>query len=196
MGAGGSKEAALPRKGRRKVRAWTPERARNTSSGRPDSLHDIARGIDCRAFWRGRALRPLLRSAQASIYSFRTVLTPRTRLRRGTSRYRATRSHQAFQLKNHSPWRRVATPAFALDAASVLMHGRLHSAARLRLTVGFPRGASIPRPVTLFGGVDISIDHLKVWQAPIIEQLRPRSVLAFVAHPKQRHAVVYLGVLP
>jgi hypothetical protein len=47
-----------------------------------------------------------------------------------------------------------------------------------------------------FGDVDVAIDHLKVRQTPISEQLRPRRIPALVPHPKQRDAVVDLGVLP
>jgi hypothetical protein len=55
-------------------------------------------------------------------------------------------------------------------------------------------------PVVRFGrafcGVNIAIDHLKIWQAPIIEQLRPRRIPVFAPHPKQRDAVIHLGTSP
>ena len=55
---------------------------------------------------------------------------------------------------------------------------------------------SVARLGRAFCGVDIAIDHLKIWQAPIIEQLRPWRVPVFAPHPKQRHAVVNLGAFP
>ena len=35
-----------------------------------------------------------------------------------------------------------------------------------------------------FCGVGVAIDYLKVWQAPKIEQLRPRHISKFVPHSK------------
>ena len=52
---------------------------------------------------------------------------------------------------------------------------------------------SVPRLGGAFYDVDVAINHLEVWQAPIIEQRRPRRVAVFVPHPKQRDAVVNLG---
>ena len=47
-----------------------------------------------------------------------------------------------------------------------------------------------------FYDVSVAIDRLKVWQAPIIQQLRPWDVPVFAPHPKQRDAVVDFGALP
>jgi hypothetical protein len=43
--------------------------------------------------------------------------------------------------------------------------------------------------------VDIAIDHLKVRQAPKIEQIRPRVVSVLAPDPEQRETVVDFGVL-
>ena len=55
---------------------------------------------------------------------------------------------------------------------------------------------SLARFGRAFCGVGIAIDHLKIWQAPVIEQLRPSRVPEFAPHPKQGDAVVNLGALP
>ena len=47
-----------------------------------------------------------------------------------------------------------------------------------------------------FCGVNVTIDYLEVWQAPIGEQIRPRRFPVFAPHPKQRDAVVNFGALP
>ena len=57
-------------------------------------------------------------------------------------------------------------------------------------------GAAFLRFRHAFCCMDVAIDHLQVWQTPIIEQLGPRRGAVFAPHPKQRDAVVYLCVLP
>ena len=44
--------------------------------------------------------------------------------------------------------------------------------------------------------MNIAIDYLEVWQAPIGEQLRPRRSPVFAPDPKQWHAVINVGALP
>ena len=44
--------------------------------------------------------------------------------------------------------------------------------------------------------MNVTIDYLEVWQAPIGEQIRPRRFPVFAPHPKQRDAVVNFGALP
>ena len=44
--------------------------------------------------------------------------------------------------------------------------------------------------------MNVTIDYLEVWQAPIGEQIRPRRFPVFAPHPKQWHAVVNFGALP
>jgi hypothetical protein len=58
------------------------------------------------------------------------------------------------------------------------------------------RSAPVARFICAFCGVDVLIDHLKVWQAPIPQQLRPRRVSMIAPHSKQRDAMVNLGGLP
>jgi hypothetical protein len=57
-------------------------------------------------------------------------------------------------------------------------------------------GSSILRLVGTFCGVDVAIDHLEIWQAPKIKQLRPGHIPIFPPYPKQRNAVVNLSALP
>ena len=47
-----------------------------------------------------------------------------------------------------------------------------------------------------FCDVDITIDKLKVWQPPIIEQHRPRFIPVLAPHPKQGRAMINFGALP
>jgi hypothetical protein len=54
----------------------------------------------------------------------------------------------------------------------------------------------IARLSETFHQVGLAIDHLDIWQTPIVEQRRPWRVPVFAPHPKQRHAVVNLGALP
>src|SRR6476469_10223854 len=56
--------------------------------------------------------------------------------------------------------------------------------------------ASVSRLGGAFCGVNIAIDYLEVWQAPIAEQLRPRRSPVFAPDPKQGHAVINVGALP
>jgi hypothetical protein len=44
--------------------------------------------------------------------------------------------------------------------------------------------------------VNVAIDYLEIWQAPIGEQIRPRRFPVLTPHWKQRNAVVNFGVLP
>jgi hypothetical protein len=55
--------------------------------------------------------------------------------------------------------------------------------------------AAMRRAVALCG-VDVTIDYLKVWEAPKIEQLRPRDVLVFLPYSKQANAMVDFGGFP
>jgi hypothetical protein len=57
-------------------------------------------------------------------------------------------------------------------------------------------GSSVPRLDGAFGNVDVAIDYLEVWQAPIGEQLRPRDVPVFLPYAKQGDPVIYFGVPP
>src|SRR6185312_704775 len=57
-------------------------------------------------------------------------------------------------------------------------------------------GASVSRLDGAFYGVNIAIDYLEVWQAPIGKQLRPRRSPVFAPDPKQWHAVINFGALP
>jgi hypothetical protein len=57
-------------------------------------------------------------------------------------------------------------------------------------------GTSVSRLAGTFCGVNVAIDYLEVWQAPIGEQIRPRRFPVFAPHPKQRDAVVNFGALP
>jgi hypothetical protein len=47
-----------------------------------------------------------------------------------------------------------------------------------------------------FCGVNIAINYLKVWQAPIAEQIRPRRFPVLAPNSKQRDAVVDFGAFP
>ena len=47
-----------------------------------------------------------------------------------------------------------------------------------------------------FCGVGIAIDDLKVWQAPKLEQLRPRGVSIFVPDLEEGNSMVDLSTLP
>jgi hypothetical protein len=64
--------------------------------------------------------------------------------------------------------------------------------------VGFngSRGSPIPRLDGAFCGVGVTIDDLKVWQPPKVEQLRPTQISMFAPHPKKRNAVVNLSAFP
>ena len=42
--------------------------------------------------------------------------------------------------------------------------------------------------------MNVTIDYLEVWQAPIVEQCRPWRIPVFAPYPKQRDSVVNLGV--
>ena len=44
--------------------------------------------------------------------------------------------------------------------------------------------------------VDFAIDHLKVWQAPIIEERRPRCIPVFAPHSKQRDTMINFSAPP
>jgi hypothetical protein len=55
--------------------------------------------------------------------------------------------------------------------------------------------AAMRRAVALCG-VDVTIDYLKVWEAPKIEQLRPRDVSVFLPYSKQGSAMVDFGGFP
>ena len=57
-------------------------------------------------------------------------------------------------------------------------------------------GASVSRLDGAFYGVNVAIDYLEVWQAPIVEQIRPRRFPVLTPHPKQWDAVVNFGALP
>ena len=57
-------------------------------------------------------------------------------------------------------------------------------------------GASVSRLDGTFCRVNVTIDYLEVWQAPIGKQIRPRRFPVFAPHPKQRNAVVNFGTLP
>src|SRR6478672_8778274 len=57
-------------------------------------------------------------------------------------------------------------------------------------------GASVSRLGGAFYGVNIAIDYLEVWQAPIGEQLLPRHSPVFAPDPKQWYAVVNFGARP
>src|SRR5262249_1998130 len=57
-------------------------------------------------------------------------------------------------------------------------------------------GASVSGLDGTFFRVNVTIDYLKVWQAPIVEQIRPGRFPMFAPHPKQWDAVVNFGVLP
>ena len=57
-------------------------------------------------------------------------------------------------------------------------------------------GVSVARLGRAFCDVGVAIDYLKIWQAPVIEQLRPWRIPVFAPHPKQRDAVVNLGAVP
>jgi hypothetical protein len=41
--------------------------------------------------------------------------------------------------------------------------------------------------------MDVAIDYLEVWHAPVGEQLRPWDVAAFLPYSKQGDSVIYLG---
>jgi hypothetical protein len=56
--------------------------------------------------------------------------------------------------------------------------------------------SSIPRFDGAFCCMDIAINDLKVWQAPKVEQLRPRHIPVITPHPKKRNAVVNFSALP
>ena len=58
------------------------------------------------------------------------------------------------------------------------------------------RGTSVLCLGRAFCDVDIAIDKLKVWQSPIIEQRRPRSIAVLAPHPKQRRAMINFGAFP
>jgi integrase len=44
--------------------------------------------------------------------------------------------------------------------------------------------------------VDVAIDYLEIWQAPVGEQLRPLDVPVFLPYAKQGDPVIYFGVPP
>jgi hypothetical protein len=44
--------------------------------------------------------------------------------------------------------------------------------------------------------VDVAIDYLEIWQAPVGEQLRPLDVPVFLPYAKQGEPVIYFGVPP
>src|SRR5215510_2321437 len=45
------------------------------------------------------------------------------------------------------------------------------------------------------GHVGLAVDHLQVWQAPVIQKLRPRQVALLLEHLEQRHAMIDFGGL-
>jgi hypothetical protein len=55
------------------------------------------------------------------------------------------------------------------------------------------RLASVPRLDGAFGNVDVAIDYLEVWQAPVGEQLRPWDVPVFLPYSKQRDMVIHFS---
>ena len=57
-------------------------------------------------------------------------------------------------------------------------------------------GTSVSGLDGTFCRVNVTIDNLEVWQAPIVEQIRPRRFPMFAPHPKQWDAVVNFGALP
>src|SRR6516225_1981782 len=57
-------------------------------------------------------------------------------------------------------------------------------------------GASASRLDGTFCSVNVTIDYLEVWQAPIVEQIRPPHFPVFAPNSKQRDAVVNFGALP
>ena len=57
-------------------------------------------------------------------------------------------------------------------------------------------GATAPRLACTFCDVRLAIDHLKVWQTPKPEQLRPREIAVFVPDAKQRESVINFGIPP
>ena len=54
----------------------------------------------------------------------------------------------------------------------------------------------VPRLCRAFRGVDVAIDYLKVGQAPIVAQSRPRRVSVCAPNPEQRDAMVDFSVPP
>lgn len=44
--------------------------------------------------------------------------------------------------------------------------------------------------------MDVAIDYLEIWQAPVGEQLRPLDVPVFLPYAKQGDPVIYFGVPP
>ena len=54
----------------------------------------------------------------------------------------------------------------------------------------------MPRFLSAFCGVYVAIDHLKVWQTPIVEERRPRCIPVFAPHSKQRDTMINFGALP
>ena len=54
----------------------------------------------------------------------------------------------------------------------------------------------MPRLGRAFCDVDFAIDHLKVWQAPIIEERRPRCIPVFAPRSKQRDTMINFGAPP
>jgi hypothetical protein len=65
---------------------------------------------------------------------------------------------------------------------------------RLRRTRGY--GSTARRLHRAFRSVDVAVNHLKVWQTPKIEQLRPWKVPVLAPNPKQRDAVVNFCIPP
>jgi hypothetical protein len=57
-------------------------------------------------------------------------------------------------------------------------------------------GSSVPRFDRTLCNVDVAINHLKIWQSPIVEQLRPSFIAMVAPDSKQGDAMIYLGVPP
>jgi hypothetical protein len=54
----------------------------------------------------------------------------------------------------------------------------------------------VPRFNGAFCYVSVAINDLKVRRSPIAEQFWPSLVAMVAPDPKQRHSVIYLGILP
>jgi hypothetical protein len=54
----------------------------------------------------------------------------------------------------------------------------------------------MPSLAGAFCGVGVAINHLKIWQAPIVEQFRPFIIAMVAPDSEQWDPVIYLGILP
>jgi hypothetical protein len=54
---------------------------------------------------------------------------------------------------------------------------------------------SVSRLNSAFCGVNVAIDYLEIWQAPIVEQIWPLRFPVFAPDPKQWHTVVNFRAL-